>query len=60
MQDTRVDYVLHGGMVVSASAVQEASVAIKGELITAVGHPRTMPLAGHYLTTKGQVSTINV
>ena len=40
-----VDLVIHGGRIVSPETVMEASIAIRGETIVAVGAPDAMPEA---------------
>ncbi|MEE8443056.1 MAG: dihydropyrimidinase, partial [Dehalococcoidia bacterium] len=54
MQDNRVDTVVHGGLVVSSTAAYEASVAIKGEQITAVGPLEMLPRADNYIDATGK------
>ena len=54
MSNAKVDCIVHGGLVVSATAAQEASVAIEGERITAVGRPETMPPAERYIDATGK------
>lgn len=54
MQGNRVDTVVHGGLVVSATTAYEASVAIKGEQITAIGPLEAMPPADSYIDATGK------
>ena len=48
-----VDLVIRGGKVVSADRIMEASVAIDGEHIVAVGHDDAMPTGRHDMRADG-------
>ena len=54
MQENRVDTIVHGGQVVTATSVSEGAVAIKGEKIVAVGDPETFPPADRYIDATGK------
>ena len=54
MAETRVDTIIRGGRVVSSSQVFEASVAIKGEKIAAVGPEQLLPKAERYIDAEGK------
>jgi len=50
---TKVDTIFHGGTVVSSSGSYQASVAIKGEKIVAVGIDKSLPPADRYIDITG-------
>jgi dihydropyrimidinase len=50
----RVDTIVHGGQVVTATDVVEAAVAIRGETIVAVGPAEALPPAERYIDVKGK------
>ena len=54
MAETQVDTIVRGGKVVSSSHVFEASVAIKGEKIAAVGPEQLLPKADRYIDAEGK------
>ena len=54
MQNASVDTVVHDGLVVSSSHAYEASIAIKGERIAAVGPFEMMPRADNYIDASGK------
>ncbi|MCH7746434.1 MAG: amidohydrolase family protein [Chloroflexi bacterium] len=54
MQNTRVDTVVHGGLVATSTGEYEASIAIKGEQIAAVGPYELMPPADNYIDATGK------
>ena len=54
MQNTRVDTVVHGGLVATSTGAYEASIAIKGEQIAAVGPYELMPPAENYIDATGK------
>lgn len=54
MVTARVDTVVHGGTVAFSSNAYEASVAIKGERIVAVGPHDMMPGADNYIDASGK------
>ena len=49
-----VDTVIDGGIVAFSSNAFEASIAIKGEKIVAVGNKSTMPKAENYIDATGK------
>ena len=54
MQESRVDTIVHGGQVVTATSISEGAVAIKGEKIAAVGDPATFPQADRHIDATGK------
>ena len=54
MQENRVDTIVRGGQVVTATSVSDGAVAIKGEKIVAVGDPETFPPADRYIDATGK------
>ena len=54
MQNGKVDTVVHGGLVVSSTHAYDASVAINGEHIAAVGPLEMMPQADRYIDVTGK------
>ncbi|MEE8443217.1 MAG: amidohydrolase family protein, partial [Dehalococcoidia bacterium] len=54
MQGARVDTVVHGGSVVTSTHAYEASIAIKGEQIVAVGPMEVLPPADNYIDAGGK------
>ena len=54
MANSRVDTVVHGGLVVSSSSASEAAVAIKGDKIAAVGPLEMMPEAENRIDATGK------
>lgn len=55
MQHTKVDIVIHGGLVVSSTSADVASIAIKGEQIAVVGPEALMPDADSYIDATGKI-----
>lgn len=51
---TKVDTIIHGGQIVTASEAYEASVAIQGEKIVALGHEAALPSAERYIDASGK------
>ena len=54
MQSARVDTVVHGGQVVTATHTFEAGIAIRGEHIAAVGPQEMLPPADNYIDATGK------
>ncbi len=54
MQQSRVDTVVHGGLVVTSTSAYEASVAIKGEQIAIVGPAEMMPPTDNSIDATGK------
>jgi imidazolonepropionase-like amidohydrolase len=54
MSAARVDLVVRGGKVVTASEVTETAVAIRGEQIVALGPPELLPPAERYIDATGK------
>jgi len=54
MKDTRVDTIVIGGKIVTSSEVYEASVAILGEKIVAIGPEGWLPPADNYIDASGK------
>ena len=54
MPNVRVDTVVRGGQVVSPSQVYNASIAISGEKIVAIGPEELLPPADSYLDAEGK------
>jgi dihydropyrimidinase len=54
MPATRVDTIVHGGQVVTSSDVFEASIAIAGEKIAAIGPDELLPPADTYIDATGK------
>ena len=54
MPATTVDIIVHGGQVVTASEAYEASVAIRGEKIVAIGPDDVLPPADQYIDASGK------
>ena len=54
MQTTKVDTVVHGGLVVTSTHAYEGSIAIKGETIAIVGPFEMMPPADNYIDVTGK------
>ncbi len=54
MADTRVDTIVAGGKVVTSSEVFEASVAIVGEKIAAIGPEELLPPADRHIDASGK------
>ena len=54
MAKSKVDTIVHGGLVVSSTSAAEAAVAITGEKIAAVGPLETMPGADSYVDATGK------
>ncbi|MGH7313154.1 MAG: hypothetical protein ACREJV_08280, partial [Candidatus Rokuibacteriota bacterium] len=54
MPAPRVDTVVHGGQVVTATDVLDAAVAIRGESIAAIGPPELLPPADRYVDARGK------
>ena len=54
MADARVDTIVRGGQVVTSSQVYEASVAIAGEKIVAIGPEEMLPRADTYIDAAGK------
>ena len=52
--DPRVDTVIVGGQIVSSSQVYDASIAIKGEKIVAIGPEQLLPEADRYIEAHGK------
>jgi dihydropyrimidinase len=54
MASPRVDTVIHGGQVVTATDVLDAAVAISGEHIAAIGPAELLPPADRYVDARGK------
>ncbi|MGH2393790.1 MAG: hypothetical protein ACRDGH_09910, partial [Candidatus Limnocylindria bacterium] len=54
MAPPRVDTIVHGGQVVTATDVLDAAVAIRGETIAAIGPPDLLPDADRYVDARGK------
>jgi dihydropyrimidinase len=54
MPATTVDTIVHGGQVVTSSAVFEASIAIRGEKIVAIGPDELLPPAEQSIDASGK------
>ena len=54
MPATTVDLIVRGGQVVTASEAYEASVAIRGEKIVAIGPDDLLPPADRYIDASGK------
>jgi dihydropyrimidinase len=54
MPATKVDTIVHGGQVVTASETYEASIAIRGEKIVAIGPDEFLPAADHDIDASGK------
>ena len=54
MPEPRVDTIVRGGKIVTSSQVLDASVAIKGEKIVALGPEELLPPADHYIDAAGK------
>jgi dihydropyrimidinase len=54
MPDTKVDTIVHGGMVATSTSVFEASVAIQDGKFAAIGPQETMPQADAYIDATGK------
>jgi dihydropyrimidinase len=54
MPATQVDTIVRGGQVVTASEAYEASIAIQGEKIVAIGPDELLPPADHYIDASGK------
>src|SRR5262245_3135285 len=54
MPPTAVDVIVRGGQVVTASEAYEASVAIRGEKIVAIGPAEVLPPADQYFDASGK------
>ena len=54
MSAARVDLVVRGGKVVTASEVTETAVAVRGEQIVALGPPELLPPAERYIDATGK------
>ena len=52
--DPRVDTVIVDGQIVSSSHVYDASIAIKGEKIVAIGPEQLLPEADRYIEAHGK------
>lgn len=50
----RVDTIVHGGRVVTATDVLDAAVAIRGDTIAAIGSPELLPPADRYVDARGK------
>jgi len=50
----QVDLVVRGGKVVTATEVLDASVAIRGERIVAIGHDEALPPAAREIDASGK------
>jgi dihydropyrimidinase len=55
MTPAKVDTVVHGGQVVTASEVLDTAIAIRGERIVALGAPDLLPPAERYLDATGKI-----
>ena len=53
--DRHVDTVVVGGQIVTSSQVYEASIAIDGERIAAIGPENLLPPADKYIDASGDV-----
>ena len=49
-----VDIIVHGGQVVTSSEAYEASIAIKGEKIVAIGPEDLLPPADRHIDASGK------
>ncbi len=54
MAAVKVDTIVHGGRIVTASTVSEGSIAIKGEKIVALGSADALPPADRYIDATGK------
>jgi allantoinase len=54
MKTGKVDAIVHGGQIVTASEVLEASIAIHGEKIVAIGLGEVLPSAERYIDASGK------
>ena len=54
MAETRVDTIVRGGRVVTSSQAVDASIAIKGEKIVALGPEELLPQADRYIDAEGK------
>ncbi|MBI3330119.1 MAG: amidohydrolase family protein [Nitrospinae bacterium] len=54
MPGARVDTIVRSGQVVTSSEAYEASIAIRGEKIVAVGPEELLPPADHYIDASGK------
>ena len=54
MADVRVDTIIGGGQIVTSSEVYEASIAISGEKIVAIGPDQLLPPADNYIDAAGK------
>jgi dihydroorotase-like cyclic amidohydrolase len=54
MPAATVDTIVHGGQVVTSSEVYEASIAIRGERIVAIGPDDLLPPAAHDIDATGK------
>ena len=55
MPDTKVDTIVRGGRVVASSQVYDASIAISGEKIVALGPEELLPPADNYIDAEGKL-----
>jgi dihydropyrimidinase len=55
MQHSKVDMVIHGGLIASSTSADVATVAIKGEKIVLVGPQSLMPAADRYIDASGKI-----
>ena len=54
MAEVRVDTIVRGGRVVTSSQAVDASIAIKGEKIVALGPEELLPQADRYIDAEGK------
>jgi dihydropyrimidinase len=53
--ETRVDTIVHGGLVVTATEAVSLDVAIRGETIVALGRADALPAADRYVDARGKI-----
>ena len=55
MPETRVDTIVRGGQVVTSTQIYDASIAIAGEKIVALGPEHLLPPADNYIEAEGKL-----
>jgi dihydropyrimidinase len=55
MAEARIDTIVHGGEVVTATAVAPVDIAIRGERIVALGQADALPDAARYVDARGKL-----